>query len=219
MTERLDPPDISRFPDLDRRHIARILAGTLLGRIHSQGGSHPTRWNDFRHWGPTNSRFDHHPAPPRTHPDRSVLYVAPRLAGRGPVLRTCVAECFRDRGHLELSRDSPYFVLMRPTRDLRLLDLADSDWVALAGGNAAISSGPREVCRLWAAAIWSHYGDALDGLLYTCSNIPSERSAVLWERAADAMPAKPALHLPLTSADLRADLEHAASQLHLGVIT
>lgn len=219
MSERLNPPDVALFPRLGTSHVVELPKGMLLGRIHSQGGPYPTRWDEFRSFGPTGSRFDHHPPPPpRQHTDRSVLYAAPRLPGRGQVLRTCIAECFRDRGHIELSRDAPYFVLFRLAQPVRLLDLADSDWVSLAGGNAAISSGPRDMCRQWAASIWQQYGDGLDGLLYTCSNVPSERSAVLWERAVPAVPDKPAAHPPLTSSDLRADLEVIAEQLHLGVI-
>lgn len=207
MSERLDAPDPSRFPEVAKGHVHELPAGLLLGRVHSQAGVHPYRWNQFRSFGPTTARFDHHRPPPREKPDRSVLYAAPNRPGDTKVLRTCVAECFRDRGSIELNRDAPYFVLFRLTRPLRLLDMADSNWVALAGGNAAISSGPTGVCRDWSRAIWERYAgvQAVDGMLYTCSNDPSQRSAVLWERALDAVPARPVVHLPLTSADLRAD--------------
>lgn len=223
MSERLAAPDINLFPPLETRHVRELPAGMLLARIHAQAGPHPYRWNEFRQWGPTTSRFDHQAPPAHQDAGRAVMYATPNLPGtdnRLRTLRTCVAECFRERGNIELSRDDHYLVLFRLARPLRLLNVADSDWVALAGGNAAISSGPRAVCRDWARAIWERYTgpDRLDGLIYTCSNIPSDRSVALWEPALTAVPPKPALHLPLTSADLRADLETIAIQLHLGVI-
>jgi hypothetical protein len=220
VSERLNPPDTTRFRPLDGAHLRQLPEGMLVGRIHCQGGAYPDRWNEFRNFGPTTSRFDHPPPPAGFHRDRGVLYVAPRINGKGPVLRTCIAECFRDRGNVELTRDAPHFVLFRLARPVRLLDLTYSDWVSLADGNAAISSDPRDVCRDWARTIREHYrgADAVDGMFYTCSNIPSERTAVLWERATSAVPAKPALHLPLTSADLRAELEMYTNDLHLGLI-
>lgn len=223
MTERLPEPEPSLFPRLLRRHIRTLTAGTAVGRIYSQGGPHPTTWNEFRRWGPTAARFDHHPPPSRTHPDRSVMYVAPavRPATSAPVLRTCVAEYFSETGTVDLTTNNPYYVIFRLAREVRLLNIGDSDWVALAGGNSAIQSGPRDIARRWARAIYEHYrgGDAVDGIFHACSIIPSARLVVMWDRAEDAVPARPAFSKPLADASLRADVETFASDLQLDLVS
>lgn len=223
MTERLPPPDTGRFPPLEGRDVRLLPRGQLIGRVHAQTGAHAMAWDEFRTFGPTTARFDHHPPPPRRHPTRAVLYGVPAPTpspAAMPVLRTCVAECYQERGAIELSRDSPYFVLFRLTRPLRLLDVSDGDWIVRAGGNAAISCGLRSAAREWARAIYRHYqGDeALDGVFYACSTIPPARSIALWERAGDAMPATPEVHRPLADPALRAELEVYASQLGLALL-
>jgi hypothetical protein len=163
------------------------------------------------------------------HPTRAVLYAAPELPlpdvppvdrDSPPILRTCLAEVYRDRGLIELRRDDPYVVLFELARPVRLLDVADSDWLMLAGGNAALSSGRRSAARDWARAIYRHYAgqEAVDGLFYLCSNVPSARSVVLWEPARDALPERPHLHLPLAHPALRAEIEVYAAQLRLELV-
>jgi hypothetical protein len=224
VSERLPTPDSNRFPDLDDAHVRILGEDHLLGRIHATSGRHPSRWNEFRYWGPTKARFDHQPPPARIHPSRGVYYAAPTLRDRKdqavPILRTCIAEVFRDRGVIELSRDDPYFVLFRTVRPLRLLDVADSDWISLAGGNASISSGLRSTARDWSRAVYRTYkaADAVDGIHYTCSNVPVGRSVFLFERAEDALPPRPQAHLPLTHPALRPEIEAYASQLDLFLV-
>ncbi len=224
MTQRLGPPNPSRFPRLEPSHVRVLSPPELIGRIHFSAGVHGNRWNQFRRYGPTGSRFDHHPPPRREHPRRAVMYGGtPRPgipADQAPLLQTAVLECFGAAGAVHLSEGAPYFVLFRPTRALRLLDVADSDWVARAGGNAAISSGPRAQARTWARAIYRHYTgeDAVDGLYYTTSSIPVARSVALWERAQDAMSPRPELYLPLNAPALRAELEVYAARLRLELL-
>lgn len=131
-----------------------------------------------------------------------------------PILRTCLAEVYRDRGVIELARDRPYFALFDLARPLRLLDLADSRWVTEAGGNAAISSGLRSTARDWARAIYRHYPD-VDGVIYACSNIPAARSVALWERARSAVPRRPSLNRPLDDAALRPAIDTFATEMKL----
>lgn len=224
MTERLPDPEPTSFPSLSRDHVRTIAAGTAVGRIYSQAGPYPATWNAFRRWGPTSARFDHQPPPSRTHATRSIMYLAPAVGSTlaTPVLRTCVAECFSEIGTVDLTTNEPYYVIFRLSRAVRLLDLADSDWVALAGGNSAIQSGPRDIARKWARAIYDHYTtgvSAVDGLYYGCSIIPSARSVVLWGRAADALPIRPAFNKPLSDSSLRSDIETFASELQLDLVS
>lgn len=178
MSQRLARPNTDRFPPLDASYLRAVPVGTLVGRIYRAGGAHPATWGSFRSFGPTKARFDHQPPPPREHPTRRITYVAPAIPGPTghtyPVLKTCMAETYRDRGAVETTRDDPYLALFETTRQLLLLDLGESDWITTAGGNGAISSGLRSSAREWAHAIYRHYDgdDAPDGLIYPTSNIP-----------------------------------------------
>jgi hypothetical protein len=58
----LPAPDVTNFPlPLPASAVRTLPAGTIFGRIYESGGAHPSRW-DFRRFGPTQSRFDHHPS-------------------------------------------------------------------------------------------------------------------------------------------------------------
>ncbi len=152
------------------------------------------------------------------------MYVAPALLDRRgrlmSSLQTAMLECFRDTGIVDTVTDDPYFALFKPQRPLRLLDLADSDWITVGGGNAAISSGPRIQSRAWARAIYEHYrhDDELDGVFYTTSNRPASRSIALWERADDALPSRPGFNEQLRHMGLRASVEAFAHEVGLGVV-
>lgn len=222
MSERLPPPTKAQFPPPDDSYLRTLPAGTLLGRIYAAGGAYPAAWRTFRAYGPTGSRFDHQPPPPKVHARRRVMYAAAALPNREgvtyPVLKTTLAEVFRDRGVVELRRDDPYFVMFRLERDVRLLGLSDTDWVTVAGGNAAITSGVRSQSRSWARAIYSHYGVDVDGVHYAPSNVPPARAVALWEQAEDALPARPVFNEPLAHPGLRARLDAYAGELGLRVL-
>ena len=217
MSESLPKVNPRRFPALRESDLRVLETGTLIGRIYTAGGQYATGWSAFRAWGPTTSRFDHQPLPVRAHPSRRVLYAAPAVVGADgdvyPVLKTCLAECYRDRGMIEMSRDAPYFALFEISRPLRLLDLG-GEWLARAGGNGAISSGHRSRSRDWARAIYRKYDD-LDGVIYPSSHIPVARSVALWERAEDALPDRASLNEPLIHIGLRAAIETYAADLGL----
>lgn len=142
-----------------------------------------------------------------------------------PLLPTCLAEFFRDAGLVDTVAQSPYFTIFDVTRDIRLLDLADSDWVTRAGGNGAISNGSRATSRAWARAIYRQYGgqspltphQVVDGVVYPSSNIPPARSVALWETAVDALPTRPAVNDPLAARGLRPALEDACPRIGIGL--
>ncbi|MGN7157837.1 RES family NAD+ phosphorylase [Dietzia cercidiphylli] len=222
MTEKLPSPDRGRFRPTQDRDVRYVRAGTVVGRIYRAGGSHPASWYEFRHWGPTGARFDPHPEPEGPHPDHSVMYGAVAFpSGTGqvyPILKTCLAEVYRDRGEVDLRRDDPHFVLMTFTRDLRLLDLADSDWLTRVGGNAAISSGDRAQSRAWAREISAAYFDEVDGVVYSPSNVPPARAVALWQWAEPAVAVQPLSNLSLAHPGLRPAVEQFAYELGLAVV-
>lgn len=222
MTERLGPPDTARFPRLvARRDLHIVPASHLLGRIYFAGGDHPAGWDSFRRFGPTTSRFDHHPPPARDHPSRAIAYGAVRTtpADREPVsaLETCLLEVFRDTGVVDTHTGSPYFALFRVQRQVRLLDVVDSTWVTLAGGNAAICSGSRARAREWSRAIYGHYR-TIDGIFYGGSTLPPARAVALFERARSAMPSRPELNLPLSHPGLGSAVGRACDRFRLPLI-
>jgi hypothetical protein len=182
--------------------IASIAAGSLLWRIYFRGGSHPTRWDELRHFGPTDARFDHHERPARVQ-SRGILY----SANEGP---TCIAEVFQATRVIDRRDRDPWLVGFRITRALRLLDMTGA-WVTRAGASMAIHSGPRARARRWSAAIYAAF-PLIDGIAY-CSSMDGNRIAIaLYERAADVLPATPAVHRALLDPVLAPFIAKAASR-------
>jgi hypothetical protein len=227
VSEQLPQPNPNRFPGrLTAGQVRSVPAGTQIGRVYATAGKFPVQWGTLRTFGPMSGRFDHQLPPPHDQPDRAVLYGAIRglrdrpaastsvagSAGRPPLLFTCMCEVFQDRGVIELSRDGVTFAVFRTTRVVRLLKVSDSDWVTRAGGNAALTSGPRGRAQEWARAIYDRY-PRLDGLVYASSTLPPGRCVVLTERATDALPQRPTINLPLADPTLRPELETYATRL------
>lgn len=179
-------------------------------------GRHPAAWNEFRHWGPTDSRFDHHVPPAREHPDRGVMYLAYRPVAH--LLTAAVAERHQDSGTLTAidvnDPDDPYITIFETAAPLHVLDL-DSGWITRAGGNQAVSSGRRDRAREWARAIYEQLTD-IDGVLYKSSIWGPGRCLALWERAVRALPAHN--HASRSYRDLRAPLRRVAHELNVPFI-
>ena len=207
------PPEAGRLPRLLRRHLVAVPRPSVL-RLYARGGPHPTSWHAFRHIGPlAGMRFDHHEEPIGRQPERGVMYGA--VASRDGTdraedpLPTAVLEVFGDAGVIDRSGRDHWLVLWQPVRDLRLLDLAGSDWIARAGASTALMSGPRSVARQWAAAIWAAY-PTLDGITWMSSHLPPGRSLVLFERAGSALPSAPSVHTPVANPALQPALARIA---------
>ncbi|HQR79152.1 MAG TPA: RES family NAD+ phosphorylase [Actinomycetota bacterium] len=213
MTELVPPPpDANNLPEISDGDVKRVSA--LLGRIYRTQGPFPSRWDEFRSFGPTNGRFDPHPLPQGFHETCTVFYASIHVTGGSetspPLLETCVAEAFQDGRVIELSRGNPWFTVIQVTRPVELLDLDGSSWITRAGGNAAISSGSRQRSREWAQAIHRRFGNRIDGLLYPSAVLPMSLNVALWSGAASAFPAHPMLNRPLNDPAFRADLEQHA---------
>jgi hypothetical protein len=164
-------------------------AGTTLVRVHPLAGPHPTAWNQLRAFGPTKSRFDHQPPPRRDHPTRRIAY----LTMGTEAFVAALAEYFQDDGGgvapMDLTLRQPAITMFEAATELVLLDL-DSGWVTRAGGNQAIRTGPRGVCRAWSRAIYRHHR-GVHGLVYGSSVWGPGRCLALWERATSALPTTP----------------------------
>ncbi|HEX7301771.1 hypothetical protein [Lentzea sp.] len=212
MSEVLPPPCRDRFPELEKSFLSFVNPTDTIGRVYSAAGPHPVRWNTFRTYGPSDSRFDHHPAPAGNHPRRGIAYGVSRPEDPNEeMLLVCLLERFQRTRVVDRWFDRPHFATYRPRRQLCLLNVG-SRWATRAGCNGAISSGPHEMARRWSRAIYLHYrGDRakyvdddgrtrpvrLDGLLYRCSLWQERNAIALYERAADALPAAPLLDAPL----------------------
>jgi hypothetical protein len=203
------PPPVAYLTQIGAQ-CAIIPAGTLLWRIYNTGGPHPTRWNTFRAWGPTDSRFDHHTLPKRIQ-ERAIIYAAEN----GP---TCFAERFQAIRRINRTLDHPWLVAFRTATNLTLLDLC-GNWPTRAGGSQEINTGRHTTSRAWSRAIYATYVH-VEGLLYPSKMLGGTRSLALYERARHVIPPAPLFHEPLLSlkpAMLRA-LTDAASQTGYEII-
>lgn len=194
-----------------------IAAHTTLWRIHHQGGAHPTGWDQLRHYGPTPSRFDHHPPPPRLHTDHGIVYLT--VGARAFV--TAIAERFQDAdgggiGPIERRADVPALTAFDAATDLQVLDLT-SGWTTRAGGNQAICSGPRPACQAWARAIHHAHGHHVHGLSWTSSVYGEGHCIAIWASADRVFPAEPRFSRDL--ADARLDTPLAVAAQTLGTYT
>jgi hypothetical protein len=202
-----------------REEIHTLAAGTALSRLHFKGGPYPMQWHQFRHWGPTSSRFDHHRCdPPADDPARGVMYVAV-----GPLaFATALAETFQDSdsqrmGPIDRWRRAPTITRFDTVDEMFLLDL-DGGWITRAGGNQAIRTGSRQTTQRWARAIYEQHAGPLDldGIAYGSSIWGPGRCVALWERAERKLPELPAATRAL--ADPILDVAVANAALRLGAI-
>ena len=94
-------------------------------------------------------------------------------------MRTSVAEVFQATSIVDRRTRSPFLVVLRPRRTLRLLDLAGL-WPTRVGASQEISSGPKHVTQAWARAIRAAYPE-LDGLWYRSSMDSGDPAICLWD--------------------------------------
>jgi hypothetical protein len=209
-TEFPGPPSRATLRKLGTSGYTRSLpAGTVLWRIYSQGGYHPSIWQSFRYWGPrAAARFDHHKLGPDRKPclqTRGILYTA-------RAWQSCVAERFQDTRFIDRRDNDPWLVCFELETPILLLDL-HSLWPTRAGTSMAINNGPHTVSRRWSRAIYEAF-PTIEGLYYASKMYASAPAVALYERATPALPARPVLHLPLTDPTLDAELLTIAQVLN-----
>lgn len=197
---------MSKFPappgvDALRRIAAKTVevpAGALFARIYFASGPYPSRWNQFRRFGPTAARWDHHlptaGGSPREQ-DRAILYCAPDVD-------TCAAEVFQATRRIDRIRNAPTLVVFALQAPLSLLD--------------AIHSGPRSRTRAWARQLHEAY-PTLHGVHYGSSMNGHASAVALNERAREAIPERPQFHRALNDDLLVEVLQHIALRLSYGL--
>ncbi|HET8799009.1 MAG TPA: RES family NAD+ phosphorylase [Thermoanaerobaculia bacterium] len=185
--------------------------GSLLWRIFPAEGSHPVAWNELRSFGPSSSRFDHHPPDPpaREHPGFGLLYAA----DTSPAV---FAEYFQATRVINRSLNRPWIVQFALTTPLKLLDVTGG-WLLKVGGNAAIASGARVQSRKWSRVFHEAYPD-FHGICYRSSLNPAWLAFALYERARPALPSTPVLHAPLTDSRIVPLIEAAAEATGYDVV-
>jgi hypothetical protein len=211
-------PPYAMLPPLVAGDVVKTAGGFQVVRIYNAAGPFPTTWQQLRTYGPLRRmRFDHHPLPEANHPNRSLMYAAVNQPAACDPLPTVILETFGDARVIDRRTSSPHLSIWEPTRPLSLLDLTDSDWVARAGANAALTSGSRAVARGWSRAIWNAY-PTIDGLIWASSVRPRGRSIVLYERAVGAIPDVASVDLPLSSSLLAPALRRIAVDLNFTLL-
>ena len=208
-----DPPGV----DAGRRvapAVKTLARGVSLARVYFTGGDHPTRWNEFRHHGPTNARFDHHLVGARGEPetqDRSILYCA-RAAD------TCFAEVFQETRRINRTRRAPWLAVFVLAREAQLLDLMGS-YPTRVGASMAINTGHRGRARAWARMFYEAY-PTLHGLYYPSSMNGNEPAISLNDRLerAGGLPDHPEFNRALADDALLDVLKRTAHQLGYGLL-
>jgi len=190
----------------------KLLAkGTVLARVYFSGGLHATRWNEFRRWGPTNSRFDHHLPDAKGQArlqQRSMLYCA--VDGT-----TCMAEVFQQTRRIDRVRDAPWLAVFELRQPLRLLDLSAA-YATRVGASMAINTGSRVRAREWAQRFYEAFDD-LQGIYYASSMHANQGAIALNERALHAVAEHPMFNRALADDALLDVLKHAAVALGYGL--
>lgn len=188
----LPPADLATAIGIRDEEYRNLTVDTLLWRVHrvrsvrGVRGKHVTPWNQLRHFGPVDARFEPHPArPATTHPDRAVWYAA-------LTPQTAVAEVFQRARTVRLD-SSNHLTSAHLPRDVGLLELTGDtghgSWATRAGASMALSTGRHDYSSAWAHAICDAF-PSLDGLIYRGA-MEGGLAVALFLPAKDAMPSAP----------------------------
>ena len=200
-------PDVEHLRTIEPA-LREVGSRQLWHRIYRRGGEHPTQWNDFRFFGPTDARFDHHlpdDSGEAQLQDRGILY----LASDAP---TCLAEVYQENREVDPNDRHPWLVSFRLTSGLAVLDLTDT-FALKAGGSMKLVSGPRAYARNWARGFYEAYTN-IDGLYYL-SSMTNRPVMALFERALakSPLPDTPLFHRSLDSPLLLVPIQEACKDM------
>ena len=204
------PPGVAALRNIEPQTIA-LAANTPLARIYFAAGPHPSRWNQFRSFGPTAARQDHHlpnALNASAEQSRAVLYCAPDVD-------TCAAEVFQGTRRIDRTRNAPGLVVFALREAVRLLDLCGV-FATTIGAYTAIHSGPRARARAWARELYDAYSD-IQGFHYGSSMNEHAPAIVLNDRALRAIPEEPQFHRALNDDMLVEVLKRIAVRLSYGL--
>lgn len=210
MSKLPEPPGVATLRAIAPETFA-LPADTLLARIYFAAGSHPSRWSQFRNFGPVDARWDHHIPDARgnaTAQSRSILYCAPDID-------TCVAEVFQATRRIDRTRGAPWLVVFALREPVTLLDLRGA-FATTIGASTAIHSGPRSRTRAWARDLYEAYPN-VQGIHYGSSMNGHAPAAALNERGQPAMPRLPVFHRALNDDMLFDALQRVALRLSYGL--
>jgi hypothetical protein len=210
VTKFPEPPGIAVLRGIAPQTLI-LAADTKLARIYFAGGPHPSRWNQFRSFGPTAARWDHHL--PNAHhvaaeQDRAIFYCAPDVD-------TCAAEVFQATRRIDRTRNAPWLVVFALREAITLLDIRGT-FATKMGASTAIHSGPRSRARVWARELYDAYPD-VQGLYYGSSMNGHAPAIALNERAQRAMSEQPQFHRALNDDILVETLQQIALRLSYGL--
>jgi hypothetical protein len=152
-------------------------------------------------------RFDHHSSPPRQQA-HGILYGGLRVY-------TCFAEVFQETRTIERSRNRPWLAGFRLTLSFSLLFLMGK-WPTKAGASMAINSGRRDRARAWSLRVYEDY-PTIEGLYYPSSMDANRPAFSLYERAQNALPARPVFDRALADPALNRAVVEAALLFNYGV--
>lgn len=187
----------------------------MLYRIFFSGGDFPTTWDEFRHFGPLSSRFDHQLPNAMGEPemqDRGILYGS---VG-GEAIPTCLAEVFQNSKVIDRFSRAPVLCAFTLATSLTLLDLT-GPFATRMGASMAINSGPRPRARRWARVLYEAYPE-IDGILYSSSMYGNRPALALFERAQPAVPTFADFHRSLADPALAFIIEKTGDHIGYSVI-
>jgi hypothetical protein len=211
MSKFPEPPTATELAKVNP-DICVLPSGSVLARIFFRASAFPASWNEFRYWGPAESRFDHHLTDALGCPTvgkRGIYYAASKgtLSGLG----VCLAEVFQSSRTIDTSGNEPWFVIFPTIRDLKLLDLRGS-FSTRMGASAAINTGPKKRAQRWSKALYDAFPDA-DGIIYPSSMGGGSDAFALYERSTNALPTNPDFHRPLNDPSLYSEIVKSAKEI------
>lgn len=209
-----DPPGIEVLQKITP--VTRTLAAkTMVARIFFASGRYKVCWDEFRYYGPTNSRFDHHLPDVNNNgllQDRGIMY----LATGSKAIPTCLAEVFQLSRVIDPNRNTPILVGFELSTPLTLLDLSGAFATAI-GASMAIHSGSKPRARRWSQQLYAAYPE-IDGILYSSSMYANKPSIALFDRGQKAIPMRPVFHRALNSVELANIIIETAGEINYQVL-